>query len=799
MAHTIRQFASSYSGRMLLGTLFIHALLIPILFVGILHLAEKDYQAQFVNHARAQSYLLATLMDQTGDPTAISRIADDLVMSGQVAYAGYISPSGKTYLSSYNQTEQFREDFFFGGHDDHIYFINIPSHHAEGGMLHVGFDEAPTEEHIRTSYMLGIGLALGYIVLTALFIGFFGHRMTKSIRQLRDVSRKIASGQTGERISVDSGVTEVFSLAKDLEAMRKELVQRGDEIALREARQRAVLETAAEGIIIVDPQGRIESFNKAAEVIFCYSIDEIIHKPFTSLLTPEDAEKFLAPSGEPLIGVGTELRGLRNCGEAFHLTLSVSEANAAGSRCFTILVQDNSERHAFEAKLTHLATHDALTGLPNRALFNDRLAQVLAHASRDDHTVAILFLDLDRFKHINDTLGHNIGDQLLQAVSDLLKNCLRGEDTLARLGGDEFTLILPHLGNTDGAATVAQNILSVLEQPFSIAGQELFISGSIGIAYYPHDGSEASELVKNADTAMYAAKSLGGNNFQFYSQHMNAMASARFEMEKMLRHALERNELQLHYQPQVNSRSQRIVGVEALLRWHQPDLGWVSPSDFIPLAEETGLIIPISDWVLRTACAQCKDWLGKGYDLTVAVNLCARQFTQSDLLLQISDILKQTELDPKYLELELTESMVMQQGEETIAILHQLKGLGLRLSLDDFGTGYSSLSYLRRFPIDTLKIDRSFIQDISSDPDDGVLASAIIAMAHSLKMDVIGEGVETAEQVGYLHAHRCDTFQGFYFSKPLSGEAMTELLHTEPAAQQQAGDWMPLMAGAQVS
>ncbi len=778
-----------------MGTLFIHALLIPILFVGILYLAEKDYQAQFVNHARAQSYLLATLMSQTTDSSAISRIADDLVLSGQVAYADYVSAPGKIYHSAYNQPGKFKEDFFFGGHDDHIYFINIPSHHAKGGMLHVGFDEIPTEEHIRTSYMLGIGLALGYIVLTALFIGFFGHRMTKSIRQLRDVSRKIASGQTGERISVDSGVTEIFSLAKDLEAMRQELVHRGDEIALREARQRAVLETAAEGIIIVDPRGRIESFNKAAELIFSHSADEVIQKPFTSLLTPEDAGKFLSLSGEPLIGVGTELCGLRKCGELFHLTLSVSEANAVGSRCFTILLQDNSERHAFEAKLTHLATHDALTGLPNRVLFNDRLAQELAHASRDDHTVAILFLDLDRFKHINDTLGHNIGDQLLQAVADRLKNCLRGEDTLARLGGDEFLLILPHLNNTEGAAIVAQNILQLLKQPFSTAGQELFISASIGIAFYPHDGSETSELVKNADTAMYVAKSMGGSNFQFSSQQMNAMTTARFEMESMLRHALERDELLLHYQPQVDTRTKRIVGVEALLRWQHPQLGLVPPADFIPLAEETGLIIPISEWVLRNACTQCKAWQDEGYDITVAVNLCARQFTHSDLLVLIREILEQTALEPQHLELELTESMVMQHGEETIAILHQLKELGLRLSLDDFGTGYSSLSYLRRFPIDTLKIDRSFVQDITDEADGGILASAIIAMAHGLKMNVIGEGVETAEQLAYLQAHRCDTIQGYYFSKPLPSEVMTALLRAVPTLQQQHGNWAPHAVG----
>ena len=795
MAHPIQLFLRSYSGRMLLGTLFIHALLIPLLFAGILQLAEKEEKEQFVSHARAQSYLLATLMSQTTDSAAISRIADDLVLSGQVAYADYISASGQIYLSAANQMERFNEDFFFGGHDDHTYFIAIPAHSVDGGTLRIGFDETQVEEHIGTYYLLGIGMAVGYIVVTVLFNGFFSHLLTSSIRQLKEVSRRIANGHIGEQLSVGSGVTEVSSLAQDLEAMRRELVQRGEEIALREARQRAVLETAAEGIIVVDPEGRIESFNKAAELIFCYAAEEVMHKPFTSLLGQEDTERFLGPSGEPIICVGSELSGLRKCGGAFHLTLSVSEANAAGSRCFTILVQDNSERHAFETKLAHLATHDSLTGLPNRALYNDRLAQALAHASRNDHTVAIMFLDLDRFKTINDTLGHNIGDQLLQAVSDLLKNCLRGEDTLARLGGDEFTLILPHLNNTEGAATVAQNILRTLERPFSIAGQELFISASIGVAFFPYDGSEARDLVKNADTAMYAAKNLGGNNVQFFSRQMTTMTSTRFEMEHSLRHALERKELLLYYQPQVDTRTQRIVGVEALLRWQHPELGLVPPSDFIPLAEETGLIIPISEWVLRTACMQAKAWHDDGHEISMAVNLCARQFAQPDLLTLVMKTLEETRMEPKYLELELTESMVMQHGEETIATLHQLKSLGLRLSLDDFGTGYSSLSYLRRFPIDTLKIDRSFIQDIAADPGNGVLASAIVAMAHSLKMGVIAEGVETAEQLAYLQEHHCETFQGYYFSKPLPSTAMTTLLQRAPALPHRRGNWVRLAAG----
>jgi diguanylate cyclase (GGDEF)-like protein len=494
--------------------------------------------------------------------------------------------------------------------------------------------------------------------------------------------------------------------------------------------------------------------------------------------------------------VGTELTGVRKDGGGFHLTLSVSEAIAAHSRCFTLLVQDISERRAFESKLAYQATHDALTDLPNRALYNDRLVQALAHAARQGHILAVLFFDLDRFKYINDTLGHDIGDELLKAVAERLKSNLRQEDTLARVGGDEFTLILPALHHVDGAAVVAQNILKALERPFSVSGQELFVSSSIGITFYPFDNNEASVLSKNADTAMYAAKSRGGNNYQFYSEHMNEKASKRLEMERQLRYALERGELLLHYQPQVEASRMRIVGVEALLRWQHPELGLVPPAEFIPLAEETGLIIPISEWVMRTACIQGVAWLESGLAVSVGVNLSARQFTQPNLFETIRAILEETGFPPHLLDLELTESVVMQQGSETIAILHQLRQLGVTLSLDDFGTGYSSLSYLQQFPIDTLKIDRSFVQNITGKAGDGTLAAAIIAMAHSLRMKVIGEGVESAEQLAFLRARQCQMIQGYYFSKPLPCHAVTELMHRNLANGEALGDDGRVLASA---
>ena len=799
MANRIRQFMHSYTGQMMFGTLLIHALLIPLIFIGILHLVEKDYEAKFVDHSRAQSYLLVMLMEQAEDPSKIIKIADDLVLGGQAIYIDYTSVSGKIYSSAFNPIMRFQEDFFFGEHDDHAYSIAIPIRSRQGGKngtLRVALDEQPVEEHIRTFYRFGLLLAGGYIVLTLIFVGFFGHLLTKSIRQLRDASRRIASGHTEEQLSVRTGVAEVSSLAQDLELMRLELVHREQEIALREARQRAVLETAAEGIITVNPAGRIESFNKAAESIFACRAEEVMNTPFADLLSAEDTASFLSPSGEPAVCLGTELTGVRKDGVGFHLTLSVSEAIAAHSRCFTLLVQDISERHAFESRLAYQATHDALTGLPNRTLYNDRLVLALAHAARQEHILAVLFLDLDRFKYINDTLGHDIGDELLKVVAERLKSNLRQEDTLARVGGDEFTVILPSLRHVDHAAVVAQNILKVLERPFSIAGQELFISSSIGISFYPFDNNDASALSKNADTAMYVAKSRGGNNYQFYSEQMNEKASKRLEIERQLRHALERGELLLHYQPQVDASSMRIVGVEALLRWQHPVLGLVPPAEFIPLAEETGLIIPISEWVMRTACIQGAAWLESGLEISVGVNLSARQFAQPNLFETIRIILEETGFPAHLLDLELTESVVMQQGSETIAILHQLRQLGITISLDDFGTGYSSLSYLQQFPINTLKIDRSFVKDITGKTGDGTLASAIIAMAHSLRMKVIGEGVESAEQLAFLQARQCHMIQGYYFSKPLPSHAVTELMHSNLEHDTALGDDAKVPASA---
>jgi diguanylate cyclase (GGDEF)-like protein len=439
-----------------------------------------------------------------------------------------------------------------------------------------------------------------------------------------------------------------------------------------------------------------------------------------------------------------------------------------------------------ETKLEHaerveyLAYHDGLTGLPNRSMFSKQLGHSISEAHRYERRLAVAFLDLDRFKQINDTLGHEAGDQLLQQVAGRLKGCVRDSDTVARLGGDEFVVLLPELADEKYASIVAQKILAAAARPFTLMGQEFRVTASIGISTYPQDGLDEQTLTKNADIAMYQAKAEGKNNFQFYSEKLNANSLERLTLESSLRHALEHNEFRLHYQAKRDIASGKITGMEALLRWEHPDLGTVAPMQFIPVAEETGLIIPIGKWVLKTVCLQSIAWRKQGLPaLSIAVNLTERQFRDEQLLTDVASILTETHMDPRLLEIELTESLLIHHVENTLRILTGLKALGIRIAVDDFGSGYSSLALLQRFPLDTIKIDRSFVRDIVGAREDTGLADAIIAMGKSLSLTVVAQGVETKEQADHLRAHACDELQGFYFKRPLPVDEFTQLLRDQ--------------------
>jgi diguanylate cyclase (GGDEF)-like protein len=429
------------------------------------------------------------------------------------------------------------------------------------------------------------------------------------------------------------------------------------------------------------------------------------------------------------------------------------------------------------AELEFQANRDSLTGLANRNLLQDRLHQASAYAGRYANPFWVLFVDLDRFKFVNDTLGHRAGDQLLRVVARRLLHSVHETDTVARLSADEFVLVLPEHLEEPLAPAAIRRIMEAIAQPIVIDGHEFVMGSSIGVAVYPSDGGDADSLIKHAGIAMYRAKEVGRNNFQFYTPAMNEHAMERLRMEGDLRNALEREEFVLHYQPQVDLGTGKVIGVEALLRWHHPELGMVPPGRFIELAEEMGLIVPMGIWVLRTACRQSVEWQRAGLaPLRVAINLSARQFYQHDLVASIRSILDETGLPPHLLELELTESMMMNDVEHAVAILNKLKAIGVHLSIDDFGTGYSSLAYLKRFPIDLLKIDQSFVHDITVDSDDAAIVLSIISLAHSLRLKVIAEGVETAAQLAYLRQHGCDYMQGYYFSRALPGHECGRLL-----------------------
>lgn len=542
-----------------------------------------------------------------------------------------------------------------------------------------------------------------------------------------------------------------------------------------------VFKNCHEGILVADKEQRIISVNPALCELTGYPENEVVgNKPQNLFSSMRDPAVFQAALAE----VNTqnhwqrELWGHHRDGHGYPLLISVTTVRDANRDIlnYIVVLTDISERKTSEEKIRHMAEHDFLTGLPNRVLLLDRMQQAIAVARRNDTKLAILFLDIDRFKHINDSFGHDIGDKLLQTVAERLKKCVRGIDTVSRVGGDEFVVMLVDIGTGEPVAHIADNILKALNAPYSIEGCEFDTSTCIGISTYPNDGADMEELIKNADIAMYHAKNNGSNRYQFFDNDMNTRIVERITLENNLRNALKMDEFILHYQPQLNVAGNRIVGAEALIRWRHPVLGLMLPDLFIRVAEENGMIFPIGEWVLRTACLQAKAWQEDGIRIVVAVNLSVAQFHQKSFLKSVIDALQSANLQPQYLELEVTESIMMKEASIAIETLHALRVIGVKVAIDDFGTGFSSLSYLKHIPVDKLKIDQSFVRDITVDPEDAAIISAIIGMAKGLKLKVIAEGVETLEQFRFLESHGCDEYQGYYASKALPPQKFLEFI-----------------------
>jgi diguanylate cyclase (GGDEF)-like protein/PAS domain S-box-containing protein len=552
--------------------------------------------------------------------------------------------------------------------------------------------------------------------------------------------------------------------------------------ALRESEEkfRTLADTAPAAIFIYQGDG-FRYANEAAASITGYTREEFLKlSSFWEIVHPDSAEEARLGSSEFEAGGQApsrhEVKILRKDGEERWLDYSAGLIEFGGRPAIMGTAFDISERKRAEAQITSLAYLDTLTGLPNRLLFADRLALAVAQAHRRGRRLGVLFLDVDRFKVINDSLGHGVGDRLLQALARRLAGTVRDEDTVARLGGDEFILLLPDASEAADVVNVAEKILEAVRKPVRIDDSELFVTASIGISLYPDDGGDPESLVKNADTAMYRAKEQGRDGLSVYAAAMNATAVERLELENGFRRALARGELEVYYQPILDLPTGRPLAVEALLRWNRPGVGLVSPVDFIPVAEATGLILPIGPWLFRTACEQVRRWQRSRPELRLAVNLSGRQFQQRDLGAQVLEAAGAAGFSLECLDLEITESYAMQNADSTIHTLRELKALGVAISIDDFGIGYSSLSYLKRFPIDTLKIDRSFVRDIASDPDDAAIVTAVIAMAHSLKLKVVAEGVETEAQRAFLLGCGCDRVQGFLFAPPLPAADCEKLL-----------------------
>jgi diguanylate cyclase (GGDEF)-like protein/PAS domain S-box-containing protein len=629
---------------------------------------------------------------------------------------------------------------------------------GEGWLVRVsGAPHAQLADHMASLATLALGL-----VLTALGTAF---------------AATLSSRHVEVRRRVEEGTAELKSVNKALQL-----------------RQRAI-ESSTNSVIITEakPDNPVVYVNPAFERSSGYSAAEIMGRSPSILYRDDLDQPGIADIRAALAeqrDVHAILRNYRKDGTMFWNETYISPVRDEQGRLthFVAIQHDMTAMKAYESELLHQSTHDALTGLPNRVLLQDRIAQTIAHSERKGHALWVVSIDLDRFKFTNSRLGHKGGDRLLQVVAARLQAAVSPVDTVARLGGDEFALmLLPEPGAQQPRVEQLQRVLDSVSSRLVLDGAELFMTCSAGIAVYPADSVEPGVLVERADIAMYRAKEMGGNNYQFYTAALNAQLGERLLIESALRTALERREFVLHYQPQVDIETGRIVGAEALIRWQHPDMGMVAPSRFIALAEETGLIVPVGAWVLRSACEQLRAWQREGgRGLRIAVNVSARQMAEPDFVPSVAAVLAETGIAPGSLELELTESQVMNDVERAVRVMHELKKLGVKLAIDDFGTGYSSLSHLKRFEIDVLKIDQSFVRDITVDPDDAAIVSTIIALAANLQLEVISEGVETQEQLAFLRQHGCRQMQGYFFSRPLPAAAFRELLdanEAQPALQ----------------
>ena len=740
-----------------------------------------------VQQARLPEGLTLTLLDSRG--VVLNRYPESEKWTG-------VSHAGSALFRAMRETrgEGTVEDVGLDGVRRIYAFAPLRHNASDGGaFIAIGIPRHVVYAEIRNILIL---VVTGLVIVTVLVLlaAWYGGDvfLLRRLNALVDATQRLARGEAGARSGIRDGAREIAQLAHAFDDMAETIERRDTDLRrsaliLKESEERfrALVETTSDWIWEVDAHGVYTYASPKVKELLGYLPEEIIGKTPFDFMPPEEAARVgqqfaeIAAAQRPferLENTNLHKDGRRVVLETSGVPIFDREGRLAGYRGMD---RDITERIQAQEKLHYLAYYDELTGLPNRALLLDRLKQTLIDGQRHRRMVAVLYMDLDHFKNVNDTLGMETGNRLLRMVAERLQGCVRPGDTVARMGGDEFCVVLADLAQESDVAEIIQKTLVSLSAPHRLAERELSLSVAIGISLFPRDATEPETLLKNADIAMYRAKE-HDDSYQYYSPDMTASATERLMLENDLRHALERRELFLHYQPQVHLHTGAITGVEALLRWRHPRLGLVSPAKFIPLAEDTHLILPIGEWVLRQACAQARSWQDAGLPpLRMGVNLSARQFRQPDLAGTVRRILGETGLDPHRLDIELTESTLVKSPEAVAEILSGLETLGIQISIDDFGTGYSSLTYLKRLPIDILKIDQSFVRGVASDPDDASIVIAIIALAHALGIQTIAEGVETREQAQFLRKHGCETMQGFYFSKPIEADALAALLRKQ--------------------
>lgn len=782
----LMKFINRFSFRLNISILLIHLLTTLLVFTLAIKTVNRAIKSGFIDQARTTSGLVANQIGNANvhdQPDQLKLLLEDLLLSGNVTYAAVTNKDHKIiYTTDPDRDQYFKEDFVFDNSEDNTYYIEVPFFSATGnpvGTLKLGFCEKLIREDLQQINKQLLIITISYLIIVALVIIFISSRLTRPLNNLRLLAKEVVHNHN-KRIYTRSTIQEITDLAQNLEEMRKQLVARQETLAEREYYTSTIINNMADAMITFNEHGYIQDTNTVVENLFGYPEDKLHTMMITDLIEQPLELLFqgvFSENGENTTFI-QEATALKMDNSSFHVEYVISKINFGGKDTYIILIRDVSERKQAEEKLYRSANFDNLTNLPNRNLFYDRLEHAMSMASRNETLLAVIFIDLDHFKIINDTLGHAAGDKLLQEVSLRLNSVIRKSDTVARLGGDEFVIILESLSTVHPTAHTARKIIDSLHKPFLIQDQEIFVTPSIGISIYPFGGVHADDLVVEADIAMYRAKRRGRNTYEFYTQKMNARSTARLNMETSLRRALDKEEYVLYYQPQYDIIENKMIGMEALLRWNNSSKGLVPPIEFIPILEETGLIIEVGNWVIESSIKQIAEWMGQySHVPKVAINISARQFDTNDLPLQIEKILTKYNVPAAQLEVEVTESEIMNDLEQTSRQLNALHRLGISIALDDFGTGHSSLVYLKNYPIDTIKIDKSFINNLCYDQSNQAITRAIIAMSRALEMNILAEGVETEEQKTWLKSHYCNLIQGYLFARPMPVKNISALLN----------------------